>query len=123
VVYQSSIVARLVRVQRLFKCVQNELRGRCRTDAPTDDATGEHVNHERHVQPALPFREGSKRQGVVELFPRPSSPVGARTGTRTVGFGGLPTAFAVGLSPAARVLEKSSRVVYAGRWHDQAASA
>ena len=45
----------------------------------------------------------SKRQGVVELFPCLSSPVGSRTGARTVGSGGFPTAFAVDLSPAAIV--------------------
>lgn len=28
-----------------------------RTDAPTDDATGKHVDHERHVQPTLPRRD------------------------------------------------------------------
>lgn len=57
VVYQSPIVARLARVQRLFKRIQNEVRAHRRTDAPTDDATGKHVDHERHVQPTLPRRD------------------------------------------------------------------
>lgn len=57
VVYQGPIVARLARVQRLFERIQNEVRAHRRTDAPTDDATGKHVDHERHVQPTLPCRD------------------------------------------------------------------
>lgn len=56
-VYQSPVVARLARVQRLFKRIQNEVRAHRRTDAPTDDAAGKHVDHERRVQPTLPCRD------------------------------------------------------------------
>ncbi len=60
--YQGPVVARLAHVQRLFKCIKNEVRGHRRTDARATDATGEHIDHERHVQPALPCRDiGEKR--------------------------------------------------------------
>ncbi len=57
VVYQSPVLARLASIQRLLKRIQNKVRGHRRTDAPANDATGEHVDYERHVQPALPGRD------------------------------------------------------------------
>lgn len=54
---QSSIATGLAGIRRLFKCIQNEVRGHRRTDPPTDDAPGEHVHHEGDVQPALPRRD------------------------------------------------------------------
>ncbi len=73
-VYQGSVIARAPRVKRLFKCIQNEVRGHRGADAPADNTASEHVDHEGHIQPALPRRKWSKRRGVVELFPRLSSP-------------------------------------------------
>jgi hypothetical protein len=74
VVYQRSVAAWSPRVKRLFKRIQNKVRGHRRADAPANDPPSEHVDHERDVQPALPRREWSKRQGVVELSPCLSSP-------------------------------------------------
>ncbi len=53
---QVTVIARLTGIQRLFKCIQHEVRGHRRTDPPADDAASKHVDHERHVQPALPRR-------------------------------------------------------------------
>lgn len=57
VVYQSPVLARLAGVQRLFKCIQNKVRGHRRADAPANNTAGGHVDHECHVQPALPCRD------------------------------------------------------------------
>ncbi len=48
-VYQGSVVARVPRVKRLFKCIQNELRSHGGADALADNTASEHVDHEGHV--------------------------------------------------------------------------
>ncbi|MGF6936755.1 hypothetical protein OKW41_005917 [Paraburkholderia sp. UCT70] len=55
--YQRSIAAWAPRIKCLFKCIQNEASSHRRTDAPTDNPSGKHVDHERHVEPALPRRD------------------------------------------------------------------
>lgn len=54
---QSPVLVRLAGIQRLFKCIQNKVRGHRRADAPANNTAGEHVDHECHVQPALPCRD------------------------------------------------------------------
>jgi hypothetical protein len=57
VMYQRSTAAWAPRIKCPFKCVQNEVCSHRRTDAPTDNPPGEHVDHEGHIEPALPRRD------------------------------------------------------------------
>ncbi len=43
-------------IQGLLRCVQHEVRAHGSAYAPAHDAPGVHVDHEGHVQPALPSR-------------------------------------------------------------------
>ena len=56
VMNQRSVIARPVSVPGLFCCVYNEGRSHRRANRPADDGSGEHVDHERHMEPALPRR-------------------------------------------------------------------
>ena len=50
-------VSGLASVERLFQCIEHEVRGHAATDSPAHDTPGEHVNDEGHIQPALPGRD------------------------------------------------------------------
>jgi hypothetical protein len=66
---KGSDIARAMRIKRLFKCIQNEVRGHRQTDASADKALGEHGDHERHVQPTLPRRSGGEIQNQELVEP------------------------------------------------------
>lgn len=56
-VNQGAVTLRLARVECLFQCIENEVGLHRAADAPANDASGEHVNDEGHVEPALPGRD------------------------------------------------------------------
>lgn len=67
-----AVALRLTRVQRLFQGIEHQVGAHCRADAPADDAPGEYVDHEGHVEPALPGRDvGCGRR--VRLITRPKT--------------------------------------------------
>jgi hypothetical protein len=51
---QGAIALGLPGIQRLLQGIQNELRMHGAADPPTHNAPGIYVDHEGHVQPALP---------------------------------------------------------------------
>jgi hypothetical protein len=53
-VNQFAIALRPTGVQRLLQGIQNEFHMHGGADPPTHNAPGVHVDHEGHVQPALP---------------------------------------------------------------------
>ena len=53
-VNQCAITLGLPGIQRLLQGIQNEVRVHGGTDPPAHDAPGIHIDHEGHVQPALP---------------------------------------------------------------------
>lgn len=55
-VNERPIVVGLARAKCLFHGVQNKVRGHRSADAPANNTAGEYVDHEGHVQPALPGR-------------------------------------------------------------------
>ncbi|EAA20200.1 hypothetical protein, partial [Plasmodium yoelii yoelii] len=57
VVNQGIGAFRLPGVQGLLQCVQDEVGPHRMTDPPAHNAPGKHVNHEGHIQPALPGRD------------------------------------------------------------------
>ena len=54
--HEAAIAFGLTGVERLLQCVQHEVRRHASTHSPANDAPGEHVDHEGHIQPALPGR-------------------------------------------------------------------
>ena len=61
-------------VDRLLEGVEGEIGSERVRRSPPHDPSGIHVDHERYVDESAPRSEWSKRQGVVELSPRLSSP-------------------------------------------------
>jgi len=60
--------------QSHLKCAQSQGRGEMVLKRPADHLAAERVQHDRQIDEGLGQVEWSKRQGVVELFPRLSSP-------------------------------------------------
>ena len=54
---QAAIALRLPGVQGLLQRIEYEVRAHRTAHSPAHDATGEHVDDEGHVQPALPGRD------------------------------------------------------------------
>ena len=54
---QGIVLPGLARMQGLLQRIEHEVGVHRTTDPPADDAPGEHVDHEGHVQPALPGRD------------------------------------------------------------------
>ena len=57
-----------------LQCIDDQAALHMRLQAPAHHAPAEQVDDDGQKQPALVGGEWSKRQGVVELFPRLSSP-------------------------------------------------
>jgi len=57
VMNQTAALLRAAVMQGLFKGVEHEVRVHAGAHAPADDAPGKDIDHEGHVQPALPGRD------------------------------------------------------------------
>src|SRR5664279_2570409 len=84
---QAAVPLWLTRPERLFQGVEYEVRSHRTADPPAHDAPGEHIDHEGHVQPALPSRhigEIRNPQLVRSLGPELAMDVIQRTGRLVV---------------------------------------
>jgi len=53
-VNQAAVTLRLTRVEHLLQCIEHKVSPHRTANTPANDAFGEHVNDEGHVEPALP---------------------------------------------------------------------
>ena len=54
---QGIVLSGLARMQGLLQRIEHEVGVHRTTDPPADDAPGKHIDHEGHIQPALPGRD------------------------------------------------------------------
>src|SRR5690606_42005212 len=57
VTHERAFLAGLAGVQGLLQGIEHEVRAHARAHPPAHDAPREHVDHEGHIQPALPGRD------------------------------------------------------------------